>query len=474
MSIEDYISEGLNALASQAVDYEKTLDILAGRYYPREMGISIPPEARPLRTPSDAPRLAVEVLSEVLKISGFRVAPDGSDLEGTADEQLELNKTLTKWWNVNRLSHFSRLAINEALAHGTSYMVTGVHSRYPDTPRITVHPRKDIAVIERDLDGVHAALHVFDRDNGEATRAMLYTDEMTYELVLDRHSYSVVSATETPSGTCAVVEMRNEVYLGDEPRREFDSIMSLADAESRTLTQLQLGEEILAWPQRFLFGNFGKEGPFVGANGEQVDPVKAYLGTFITGPADAKAGTFTQADLTPIHDTLRLYRLWMSASTGIPPSLLGVSADTPTSAEAMRASKERLISLGETKQVTFGDAVEEVLRRSWENLGNDPEELINLETVWRDIASASVSARNASIMAAHQQGVVGGETAREFLDLTPEQRARERMREENELSAISWDADYGLGGERPTGQVEVPEERDEDSRQAHAKEHDLV
>ena len=54
-----------------------------------------------------------------------------------------------------------------------------------------------------------------------------------------------------------------------------------------------------------------------------------------------------------------------------------------------------------------------------------------LEVQWRDPATASESARQASLLQAHAQGVIDAETAREGLRLTPEQMSRERKNATN-------------------------------------------
>ena len=50
---------------------------------------------------------------------------------------------------------------------------------------------------------------------------------------------------------------------------------------------------------------------------------------------------------------------------------------------------------------------------------------------WRDPATPSQSAVIASALQAQAQGVISAETAREFMRLTPEQKAREKA--ENDL-----------------------------------------
>jgi hypothetical protein len=227
-----------------------------------------------------------------------------------------------------------------------------------------------------------------------------------------------------------VVPVVNKLRLGDvNGRSEMLEVMKLADAGSRSLTNLQVAQEILALPSRYLFADGLQK--MKDQNGNPVSEIEVYLGRLLTGPAGATAGQFPGADLGQIINTIKLYAQIVSSLTGIPPSMLGISTDNPASAEAMRAAKERLITKAETKQALFGDPIEEVMRIGLEMEGKSVEGLETLEADWRDPATPSQSAKAANALQAHAQGVISAETARDSLNLTPEQKARENARNVN-------------------------------------------
>lgn len=68
-------------------------------------------------------------------------------------------------------------------------------------------------------------------------------------------------------------------------------------------------------------------------------------------------------------------------------------------------------------------------------LGINADELA-IETLWRDPATPSKSAKAANALQAHAQGILSAHTAREALDLTPEQRAYEDGYEKELLTGI--------------------------------------
>ena len=133
--------------------------------------------------------------------------------------------------------------------------------------------------------------------------------------------------------------------------------------------------------------------------------------------------------------------------------MMGVSShNNPTSAEALRVAKDRLIARAENKQRQFSDALERVGRIVAQANGMPLDGLEALEVTWRDAAAPSTSAQMANALQAHSQGIIGDETAREFLHLTPEQLRREKAREEK--------MDAQAGVDMPEA-PEVPEDQEE-------------
>ena len=189
-------------------------------------------------------------------------------------------------------------------------------------------------------------------------------------------------------------------------------------------------------PVRYLFGDDVKS-QFKNADGSQKSRVEAYLGHYIVGPKGSTAGSIPGSDLNQIINSFKVYAQQVSALTGIPPFMMGISADSnPASAEAMRSAKDRLITRAEMKQHIFGDAVEDIARMVLALAGVEVDGLETLEARWRDPAVASVSSRNALMLQAHAQGIITEETAREYLGLSPEQMARERHTDYREASTV--------------------------------------
>lgn len=373
------------------------------------IGISIPPEVRVLELSSMWPKLAIDILVESLVLEGFSIA------------NTEVPRDLLRALQMNNFDTLFPLALSEALVQGRAYVAVGSDMR--GDPLITVHSAKGIRVHRDSRGRITEALRFYSSDGVE-----MFAHYLPGETVYYRDGAYPAEVARVPTGldSVALVEVANRTRVDAEGRSEIEAIAKLCDAASRSLTNLQLAQELLSMPVRYLFGD-GATDERVDQSGNAVTELEAYMGRYITGEEGSTAGQIPGADLQQILNTFKLYAQQVSALTGIPPFMMGISADSnPTSAEAMQSAKDRLSMRVSIKQNMFGDAAEEIARMVMRVLGLDTDGFETLEARWRDPAVASTSARNAQMMQAHAQGIVSAETARESLTLTPEQLEREK------------------------------------------------
>lgn len=377
------------------------------------LGVSLPPAVRVLEMAAPFPKMAVDVLAEVLNPEGYLLGDDA-----------ETPKLLRKWWAANNLDTQVKLGITESLVQGSAYFIVGPGKN--GIPRISVHRPIGCAVSYDHMGDVAEGLRRYKIGDEKFASHYLPGETRFYRYsggMWRQHGETVYTGASSP----AMVPLVNKTRLGDvHGRSEIAEVATMTDAGSRSLTNLQVAQELLAMPTRYLFGD-GLEA-LKDQAGNPIDKIAAYFGRFLTGPAGAEAGQIPGADLTSIINSYKLYAQIVSAITGIPPQMLGISTDNPSSAEAMRVAKDRLIARAEVKQSMFGDTLEDVAILALEMEEKLPENAESLELQWRDPALASVSAKSANLLQAHSQGVISGETAREGLQLTPEQRARENER----------------------------------------------
>ncbi len=382
------------------------------------LGVSLPPEMRILEMVVPWPRMSVDVLVEVLTFIGYTLGGDPDD---------ERLKYLSRAFDANNMDTNIRLSLTDALVQGGSYWLIGPGGRYP---KVTSHPAADVSV-EHDIAGdvVEALVRWRVGSASHDRRLSHYQRGKTDVYAPSRagwHRVPELSVENTGVDAVPVVPMLNKARTSDyRGRSEMNEVITIADAGSRSLTNLQVAQELEALPKRWIFADgIGKAFDQSGKS-----KLEAYMGYLNFGPEGGKVQQLNGAALDPIINSFKLYAMIISSVTGIPPSMLGISTDNPSSAEAMRVAKERLTSRGEAKQSMFGDALEDLARMVLLFGGQDVEDLEGLESVWRSVAAPSKSSQQNMALQAFQAGAISAQTMRDYLDLTPAQRQREDDRD---------------------------------------------
>ncbi len=382
-----------------------------------QMGVSIPPKVRALEMVVNWPRLVVDTMAEVLTVDGFEAADIPDDTI----------RGVWRVWQQTNMKSRSHLAHVEAMTQGISYALVSL----TDSGMITtgVLPKDGIAV-SYGLDGaVSEAVIVystFTEQGSRVKRAAYYVPDRI-EVYQETYGTWTKISSQRGCGLVPLVPIVNQTRLSDrQGRSDMELVIPFGDSASRSFTLLQLATELLSMPQRYILG--GDLSKFRKADGSQPSMEEIYLGTLMVSPKpDVKYGQLDGARLSEVIAVLKHCAEMVSAMTGLPVAMLGVTTNNPSSAEAMRAAKERMISRGELKQDVFGDSWEQWARIVMAMQGKSLDGAETLNAVWRDIAVPSNSAKTAYLLQAQAQGVISSKTARDGLPLTPEQRAFENQ-----------------------------------------------
>lgn len=390
------------------------------------LGISIPPEARILEIQAPFAKMAVDVITEVLIPTGFIIGDDEQD------EVLDLLRTT---WQHNDMDSQFNLAASEAIASGSAFWVVG-RAKGEEFASIRAIDNRHAAVKVDTFGAVKEGVCVYRDEKGKA--ATHYTPERTafYREVGGRW---VSDGYEPAPHGVSIVPMFNKARMKDKyGRSDLKELKTVIDAASRTLTNLQVAQEVSAMPLRFLIGDGAAQmlanqqsRSALGGQFSRGGAMQAYAGSLMALPTDGDAKQLSGMQLDTFTNVYRTYALQISAMTGIPPSMMGVSSDNnPTSAEALRVAKDRLLARAEWKQRQFSDSLEKVARLVVAMDGRSTDGLEALEVIWADAAAPSTSAQMATAMQAQAQDIISAETAREFMRLSPEQLRREAERDE--------------------------------------------
>lgn len=372
------------------------------------LGVSLPPEMRVLEMVSGWPRLVVEALVERLTPEGFYFATDET-----------LAREAWRWWQYNRMDVNSILLHTEALAQGSAFQIIGPGEG--DMPLYTVHTRKELRVEYDAFGRVREALRGYIAEDGSQWEAHYVPGKTTYYGLINGRMVKA-ETIDTGLSRVPVVAFTNRGRIGNRRgESEMRDVMSLSDACSRSLTNLQVAQELVSMPGRYLLG--ADANSFVDAAGKPKTQFEVYIGRILLGPQGATAGQFPGAQLDQIINTVKLYAQKVASITGLPNSYLGVNTDNPASGEAINAAANRHIKKAEQKQMIFGDSHEDVASIAHELVhGTKPNDLLDLELRWRNAATITLGevAQGATVLVSG--GVIPAVVARDMVGLTPEQK----------------------------------------------------
>lgn len=380
---------------------------------PDAIGIAVPPEMRNLLAHVGYPRLYVDAIAERQEIEGFRVS--GAD---TADVEL------WDWWQANNLDIEATLGHTDALIYGRSYITIAMPDTAidfnvdPDVPLIRVEPPTSLYadIDPRTRDVTQAIRAVYD-DEQQLIAATLYLPDQTVQWVREAGQWKVLNRVAHGLEMVPVVPIQNRTRLSDPygTSEITPELRSVTDAAARIMMDMQGTAEIMAIPQRLIFGVRPEDLGVDPDTGEKL--FDAYIARILAfEDADAKAQQFNAAELRNFVDALDALDRKAAAYTGLPPQYLSFSSDNPASADAIKASESRLVKKVERKNVIFGGAWEQAMRVAYKAAkgGDVPPDYYRLETIWRDPSTPTYAAKAdaASKLYANGIGVIPKERAR--------------------------------------------------------------
>lgn len=454
-SVQEHVKELSLLLASDEHDLREDSSYYESEHRLKAIGVSTPPEMRTLVAQNGWPRMYLDSVEERLDVEGFRLADSPA-----ADTRL------WSWWQSNELDIESGLAHLEALIHGRAFLTVTHPGDDSGIPIIRAEsPRTMVAEIDPRTRKVLRALRLYrspyaaDHDG-----ATLFLPDQTVVLEKSSRGDNVWTVRENIKhnlGTVPVVPLVNRARLSDRDGHSeiVPELRSVTDAASRLMMNLQAAAELMAVPQRLLFG--------VAQESLQANPddpgsvLEAYLARIIAvEDSDAHAMQFTAAELRNFVDGMAELTRQAASCTGLPPQYLAYASDNPASAEAIRSSESRLVKKAERKARIFGGAWEQVMRLGMLIIdGSVPQDAHRMETLWRDPATPTYSAKADAVTKLYNggAGIIPLERARIDMGYSSEERRQMKKWDQdnptNQLNAL-----MGLGSSPAQQEDNEPEE----------------
>lgn len=396
--------------ALQALDNDSAKRATRQRYLDGTQPLAfIAPEARKAlgerftRMTVDVPNLAVQAITERLRVTGFAGAQ--ADLVWADWKRLDLDQ-------------LAPIAHREALALGDAYVIVWGAGT---TPVATIESATQVAVLRDPATRqVTAAVKRWEDDKG--TRAVLFTPEKITQLTSPSKGatldFTTSKVIHNPLGVVPVVPLRNSNSILGNSSSIIDPLMAPVDALAKLLTDLLVTSETGARPRRWATGVELVEDPVLDAEGNVVmdedgqpmvtvsSPIRESDRMMVVEAAEAKVGQLPGADLGNYADAVRVLQEQISAVSGLPQHYLGISSANPASADALRASEASLVARCESYQRQFGRAWEAVARLMVAIRTSAPVDAVELAVQWADAGTRSIAQEADAVVKLYSAGLL--------------------------------------------------------------------
>lgn len=409
------------------------------KVFVESLNIALPREiARDLHIVSTWPEKAVFSLTSRCHWDGV-VAPDGSEDPYGLSSILEENRFATEIGQ----------AIASAATHGVAFLATLPGDVSAGDPPVLVLPYSAMtaaALWDRRRRGISAGLLINDVDYlGRPTELILLTPQVMVSMApLGDQGWFVTGHVEHRLGR---TPMEALVYRGNLDRplgrsRLTDGVLSIVDRAVRASMRMDLSSELFTAPGLLLRG----------VDEATFDKIKRswswQLGS-VKGLSRDEDGdipevdTIPQQSMQPYTDQLRELAQELAGALSLPVSSLGIVQDNPSSADAIYAAREELV----TEASDFNDANSYALNRVYRNIimlrdGWLPDDAARISTHWRNPARPSIVSQSDAMIKQIQAIPELGKTdvALEELGYTRQQIARIRAQVEQSRGRDNLDA----------------------------------
>ena len=458
-SVDATRDDMINLFEEKQKPLKENADYYNSESRPQAIGVAVPPEMKELLAQVGYPRIYIDSIAERLELEGFRL--------GKADKA---DEELWDWWQANNLDVEAPLGQTDALYQGRSYITIAAPDPAvdlfvdPAVPIIRVEPPTNLfASIDPRTRSVSQAIRaIYNEDGSSVTAATLYLPLQTLIWQKNSDGWQPPQVIPHNLGIVPVVPMPNRTSLSDlyGTSAITPELRSITDAAARILMDMQATAELMAIPQRVLFG----------VKPEQlgVDPETgqrrwdAYLARILAfSDPEGKGYQFGAAELRNFVDALDALDRKAAAYTGLPPQYLSTSSDNPASAEAIKSSESRLVKHCELKTKIFGGAWEQAMRVAYmvmKGAGTLPPDYYRMESIWRDPSTPTYAAKAdaATKLYGGGLGVIPKERARIDMGYSVAEREEMRVWDDQEnpmglLGAIATPAPVGGTGEDTGG-----------------------
>lgn len=331
----------------------------------------------------------VDAMVDRLRITGWQ---DADAQDGTALEQSALDI-----WTASRMDLRHLDAHNEALTCGDAYLIVWP-SMADGMPQIAVQQAHQIAVVRDDEapERIVMAAKVWRMTRGPLAgrwRVTTYAPDVIRRWVTTGANDELPSSgatlvpyeddapaeTPNPWGITPVFGLHNASGMDLKGVSELRDLVPLQDGVNKSIADMLVAMEYVAYPQRWVTG---VEVPIDPETGRPMKPFKPGVDrVWIVGDENAQMGEFAQGDMTQFIGVQQEWDAKISRVSRVPVHWLGMAGSLP-SGESLKVSEAPFVSKMRDKQADFGSVWGDAMALALQMAGYGADVASTITPVW--------------------------------------------------------------------------------------------
>ena len=405
-----------------------------GKQLFRDFGISIPPQLRSFEPTLGWVAKGVDALVDRTHFEGF--VSSGENDFGVSEIVFD-----------NNLEDEFQQSFTSSAMHACSFLtVTHGGDGEPDVLVLPHAADEATALWDSRKRALSAFMAVTSWDAGSPDGLLMMTPERVYRFTkVDGKWFGKFDKNPVGQVLAVPLPYKPELKRPFGHSRISRAAMSITDAALRTVLRAEVSSEFYSSPQRWVLG--ADVEAFAGDN-----KWKAVMGRLLALERDEdgevpQVGQFAAASPQPHTDQLRMWASLFAGEMGLSLNSLGIVQDNPSSAEAMYAAKEDLITDAIRATSTWGRSLVKAMHLAVmlrDGLDSVPAGLKDMRAQFTDPSMASPSAQADAFVKRAQviPGFAESEVGLEMAGLTREQILRfkaeqKRVGAQNLLAALT-------------------------------------
>ena len=405
-----------------------------GKQLFRDFGISIPPQLRSFEPTLGWVAKGVDALVDRTHFEGF--VSSGENDFGVSEIVFD-----------NNLEDEFQQSFTSSAMHACSFLtVTHGGDGEPDVLVLPHAADEATALWDSRKRSLSAFMAVTSWDAGSPDGLLMMTPERVYRFTkVDGKWFGKFDKNPVGQVLAVPLPYKPELKRPFGHSRISRAAMSITDAALRTVLRAEVSSEFYSSPQRWVLG--ADVEAFAGDN-----KWKAVMGRLLALERDEdgevpQVGQFAAASPQPHTDQLRMWASLFAGEMGLSLNSLGIVQDNPSSAEAMYAAKEDLITDAIRATSTWGRSLVKAMHLAVmlrDGLDSVPAGLKDMRAQFTDPSMASPSAQADAFVKRAQviPGFAESEVGLEMAGLTREQILRfkaeqKRVGAQNLLAALT-------------------------------------